>query len=137
MTGFINGVKNREGDIFMVKCRIAVATDGKNGLEGTVSNVFGRAKTFTIIETHDEKVISVNILDNPALSYSHGAGPIAIKTLIDEKVKLVIANELGVGASEILQQHDVLYLKAEQGDNVGKVIKKAIAYYTKELSQSS
>lgn len=55
----------------MVKRRIAIATDGKNGLEDVVSNVFGRASTFTILETTDEQIINVNIIDNPALSYSH------------------------------------------------------------------
>jgi predicted Fe-Mo cluster-binding NifX family protein len=88
-----------EGEKLMVKRRIAVATDGKKGLEDVVSNVFGRAKTFTIVDAEDEKIINVSILENPALAYAHGAGPIAIKTLIDDGVEVVIANELGVGAS--------------------------------------
>ena len=110
----------------MVKLRIAVATDGKNGVEDTISNVFGRAKTFTIVEAEDEKIISISVLDNPALSYPHGAGPIATKTLIDNGVKVVIANELGVGAAEILQQHKVSYIQAKPGTNVGKAIKEAL-----------
>lgn len=120
----------------MVKHKIAVATDGKNGLEDTISNVFGRAKTFTIVEAEDEKIINVSILDNPALSYSHGAGPIVTKMLIDNRVEVVIATELGVGASEILQQHKVIYIQAEPGTNVGKAVKKALRTQ-KELSQSN
>lgn len=116
----------------MVKHRIAVATDGKNGLEDAVSNVFGRARTFTIVEADDEKIISVSVLDNPALSYPHGAGPIVTKTLIDDGVEVVIANELGVGASEILKQHNIIYIQAKQGTNVGKAIKKATANRQKE-----
>ena len=42
----------------MTKCRIAVATNGKKELDDTVSNVFGRAKTYTIIDVENEKVIS-------------------------------------------------------------------------------
>jgi predicted Fe-Mo cluster-binding NifX family protein len=121
----------------MVKRRIAVATDGKNGLEDTVSNVFGRAKTFTIVEADDEKILSVSVLDNPALSYSHGAGPIAIKTLIDDGVEVVIADELGVGASEILRQHNILYIQAKPGTKVGKATTKALHMHKKALSQSS
>jgi len=117
----------------MVKRKIAVATDGKNGLEDTVSNVFGRAKTFTIIEAENEKIISVNVLDNLALSYPHGAGPIVTKTLIDDGVKVVIANELGVGASEILTQHNIIYIQAKPGTNVGEAIKKAL-HTQKKLS---
>jgi predicted Fe-Mo cluster-binding NifX family protein len=120
----------------MVKCRIAVATNGKNGLEGVVANVFGRAKTFTIVDVDDEKLISVSVLENPALSYAHGAGPIAIKTLIDDGVEVVIANELGVGASEILEQHNIIYIQAKLGTNVKEAIKNALRTYTK-LSQTS
>jgi predicted Fe-Mo cluster-binding NifX family protein len=121
----------------LVKRRIAVATDGKNGLEDVVSNVFGRAKTFTIVDAEDEKIIGVSVLENPALSYSHGAGPIAIKTLIDDGVEVVIANELGVGASEILEQHNIIYIQAKPGANVGETVKNALHTHKKKLSQTS
>ena len=39
----------------MVKLKIAVATEGKNGLEDVVSVVFGRAKTFTVVEAEGNK----------------------------------------------------------------------------------
>ncbi|MBN1358688.1 NifB/NifX family molybdenum-iron cluster-binding protein [Candidatus Bathyarchaeota archaeon] len=116
----------------MVKLRIAVATDGKNGIDDAVSNVFGRAKTFTIVDVDDEKIISVKVLENPALSYSHGAGPIAIKTLIDDGVKVVIANELGIGASEILQQHNIIYIQEKPGTNAGAAIKNALRTQNKK-----
>jgi predicted Fe-Mo cluster-binding NifX family protein len=121
----------------MVKRRIAVATDGKNGLEDTVSNVFGRARTFTIVDAEDEKIIGTSVLENPALSYSHGAGPIAIKMLIDDAVEMVLANELGVGASEILEQHNIIYIQAKPGTNVGDAIKKALRAHKRKLSQIS
>jgi predicted Fe-Mo cluster-binding NifX family protein len=117
-----------------VKRRIAVATEGKKGLEDVVSKVFGRAKTFTIIEADDEKTISVSVIENPALSYSHGAGPIAIKTLIDDGVETVIANELGIGASEILEQHNIGYIKAKPGVNVEEIIKKVFFTHKRKLS---
>ena len=119
----------------MVKRKIAVATNGKNGLKDTVSNVFGRAKTFTIVDTDDEKILSVSVLANPALSYAHGAGPIAIKTLIDAGVEMVIANELGVGASEILKQHNVSYIQAKPDTNAGDAIQNALHTH-KKLSRT-
>jgi len=121
----------------MVKHRIAVATDGKDGLEDVVSNVFGRAITFTIVDTEDEKIIGVSVLENPALSYHHGAGPIAIKMLIDAGVEVVLANELGVGASDILKQHNIIYIQAKPGTNVGEAIKKALRTHKRKLSQIS
>jgi predicted Fe-Mo cluster-binding NifX family protein len=110
----------------MMKIRIAVATNGREGLDDVVSNVFGRAKTFTIVNVENEKVVSVRIIENPALSYSHGAGPIAIKTLIDDGVKIVIANDLGIGASEILKNHNIKHVKVKPGTNVKKAIDKAL-----------
>jgi predicted Fe-Mo cluster-binding NifX family protein len=110
----------------MAKRRIAVATDGKNGLEDAVSNVFGRAKTFTIVDVEDEKITNVSMLGNPARSYPHGAGPIAIKTLIDNGVEVVIANEIGVGASDILKQHNIVYIQAKPGTKTRNAIKNAL-----------
>jgi predicted Fe-Mo cluster-binding NifX family protein len=121
-----NELESGKGEMFMVKRRIAVATDGKNGLEDVISNVFGRARTFTIVDAEDEKIIGVSVLENPALSYSHGAGPIVIKTLIDDGVETVIANEPGVGASEILKQHNIIYIQAKPGTNVGETIKHTL-----------
>ena len=94
-------------------------------MDDAVANVFGRAKTFTIVEVDDEKIISVKVLKNPAISYSHGAGPIAIKTLIDDGVEMVIADELGIGASEILENHNIKYVSAKPGTNVEKAVNKA------------
>jgi predicted Fe-Mo cluster-binding NifX family protein len=121
----------------MTKLRIAIATNGKSGLEDAVSNVFGRAKTFTVVDVEDEKILSVKVLENPALSYSHGAGPIAIKTLIDDRVEVVIADELGIGASEILKQHNIIYMQAKPGTNVGDAIKNALRTHKRKLSQAS
>jgi len=133
----IKEVKNQGKMKNLVKRRIAVATDGKDGLEDAVSNVFGRARTFTIVDVEDEKIIGVSVLENPALSYRHGAGPIAIKMLIDDGVEVVLANELGVGASDILKQHNIIYIQAKPSTNVGEAIKKALRTHKKKLSQIS
>ena len=110
----------------MGKLRIAVATNEKNGLEDVVSNVFGRAKTFTIINAEDEKITDVTILENSAASYHHGAGPIAVKTLVDEGVEVVLANELGIGASELLKQHNITIIPVKPGTNVAEAAKEAL-----------
>jgi predicted Fe-Mo cluster-binding NifX family protein len=108
------------------KLRIAVATNEKNGLEDVVSNVFGRAKTFTIVDAEDEKITGVTILENSAVAYHHGAGPIAVKMLVDEGVEVVLANELGIGASELLKQHNITIIPVKPGTNVRDAAKKAL-----------
>lgn len=111
----------------MGKLRIAVATNGKDGLCDVVSKVFGRAKTFTIIDAEDdENITDVRILENSAASYHHGAGPIAVKMLIDEGVNVVLANELGLGASGLLKQHNVKVVPVKPGTNVEIATKRAL-----------
>jgi predicted Fe-Mo cluster-binding NifX family protein len=108
------------------KLRIAVATNEKNGLEDVVSNVFGRAKTFTIIDAEDENITNVTILENSAVSYHHGSGPIAVKMLVDAGVEVVLANELGIGASELLKQHNIKTIPVKPGTKVAEATKKAL-----------
>jgi predicted Fe-Mo cluster-binding NifX family protein len=115
------------------KLKIAVATNEKNGLGDVVSNVFGRAKTFTIVDAEDENITDVRILENSALSYHHGAGPIAVKMLVDEGVEVVLSNELGIGASELLKQHNISIIPVKPGTNVGEATKKALRTYKEKV----
>jgi predicted Fe-Mo cluster-binding NifX family protein len=108
------------------KLRIAVATNGSNGLKDEVSSVFGRAKTFTIVDAEDGNITSTRTLENSAAGYHHGAGPIAVKMLIDEGVKVVLANELGLGASDLLKQHNITIIPTKPGTNVEVASKKAL-----------
>jgi predicted Fe-Mo cluster-binding NifX family protein len=108
------------------KHKIAVASNGPEGLNDNVSNVFGRAKTFTIIDTEDENIVATKTLENPAVAFHHGAGPIAVKMLIDEGVKVLLANELGFGASELLKQHNITILSTKPGTKVETATKQAL-----------
>lgn len=110
----------------MVTLKIAVATDEKKGLDDVVSKVFGRAKTFTILDTEDKKIAAVTILENSAASYHHGAGPIAVKMLVDEGVQVVLANELGIGASDLLKQHNITVIPVKPGTTVQDAAKKIL-----------
>ena len=108
------------------KYRIAVATNGEKGLKDNVSDVFGRANTFTIVDVENgEKKVS-KIVKNPALSYDHGAGPIAVKELVDSKVDLVICPQLGHGASSILEHHGLTIILAKAGTKVAEAAEDAL-----------
>jgi predicted Fe-Mo cluster-binding NifX family protein len=110
----------------MKKFRIAVATKGREGLEDVVSEVFGRADAFTVIDTEEGEIKRVKILKNPAVSYKYGAGPIVVKMLIDEGVNMVLATEVGLGASALLEQHDVATMTVEPGTSVKDSVRKAL-----------
>jgi predicted Fe-Mo cluster-binding NifX family protein len=108
------------------KLRIAVATNGSNGLKDEVSDVFGRAKTFTIVDAENENMLSTKTLENSAANFHHGAGPIAIKMLVDEDVNVVLANDLGFGASELLKQHNIIFIHTKPCTKVEAAINQAL-----------
>jgi predicted Fe-Mo cluster-binding NifX family protein len=108
------------------KFRIAVATNGKDGLEDAVSQVFGRANTFTIIDIEDGEIGEVKIIENPAASYQHGVGPLVVKKLADSKVNVVIAPEFGPGASTLLKQHQITMISAKPDTIVKNTIEDAL-----------
>ena len=114
------------GNQLKKKLRIAVATNGKKGLEDTVSEVFGRAKTFTIVDIEDGAIQIFRIIENPALPYEHGAGPIAVKELVDSKVDKVIGPQLGHGASSILEHHSIKINLAQGGIKVAQAIEDSL-----------
>jgi len=106
----------------MEKLRIAIPTRGRDGLEDTVSEVFGRANTFTIIDVEGKKIKHIEIVQNPAASYKHGAGPLVVKMLADMRVNKVMAGELGPGVSTLLEQFKIDRDQAKPGSPVGEII---------------
>lgn len=106
--------------------RIAFATKEKKGLEDRISWAFGRADTFTVLDTEGEKISELKILDNPGKTYQHGAGPIAVKMLLDAGVTVVIAYELGIGASELLKQHNIRHVLVKPNTKVEEALRIGI-----------
>jgi predicted Fe-Mo cluster-binding NifX family protein len=110
----------------LVNLKVAVATEGKDGLQDVVSKVFGRAKTFTIVDVENEEVANIKVIENPASEYHHGAGPITVKMLIDEGVQVVLAKELGIGASELLKQHKITVKPTKPKTKVKVALEEAL-----------
>jgi predicted Fe-Mo cluster-binding NifX family protein len=78
-----------------MQLKIAVPVKDNKGLEDVISEVFAKAKTFTIVGGQkNEQIINVQVLDNPATSYEHISGPIVAKMLADLKVDYVLAAEI-------------------------------------------
>ncbi len=105
-----------------MKIKLAIPTEGDRGVEDVVSGVFGRAKTFTIVEVSDGSIGDVKVVENPAVSYKHGAGPIVVKMLVDMGVDVVTAREFGPGASALLEQHKIKTLKMKTPISVTEAI---------------
>ena len=111
----------------MRELKIAVPTKTHKGLEDVVSEVFGKAKTFTIVDIEDGEVKDLQVIDNPAASYEYGAGPVAVKTLVDLKVNLVAATEFGPGASSLLAQHNIKKISVKPDTKVADSIKEVLS----------
>lgn len=108
----------------VVRIKLAVPTKSRKEVEDVVSKVFGRSKTFTLIELVDREVKDVEVVDNPAISYKHGVGPIVVKMLTEKGVNVVAAREFGPGASALLEQNNIKMVKVEAGTPLNEVIKK-------------
>jgi predicted Fe-Mo cluster-binding NifX family protein len=108
------------------KSRVAIPTKGRGGLEDVVSEVFGRANTFTIADIEEGTIKNLKTLENPAVSYSHGAGPIVVKMLLDEGVNIVIAAEFGPGVNTLLDQHKVTKITVAAGTSVKQSIRELL-----------
>jgi predicted Fe-Mo cluster-binding NifX family protein len=108
------------------KTRIAVATRESKGLQDTVSEVFGRAKTFTLIDVREKVIQNVEVLENPAASLKQGAGPVATKTLGEAGVNIVAAGEIGPGASTLLGIYQIREILVKPGTTVDEAIKMAL-----------
>ena len=106
------------------KLRIAIPTKGEGGLEDVVSDVFGRANTFTIIDVEGKEVKRVEVIQNPASSYKHGTGPVVVKTLTDMGVNTVVASEFGPGVSTLLEHFNVAKVEVKSNTRVAEAIKK-------------
>jgi predicted Fe-Mo cluster-binding NifX family protein len=111
----------------MGKLKIAIPTKAYAGLDDTVSEVFGKAKTFTIMDVENGQVKNVRVIDNIAASYDYGSGPVTAKTLADLKVDLVIAGELGPGASGLLKHHGIRKITTKPNTRVADVIEENLA----------
>jgi len=110
----------------MSKVKIAIPTKGGKGLGDQISDVFGRSEKFTILEVSDDSVMKVEVVDNPAASYKHGAGPIVVKMLTDMGVTAVAAREFGLGVSTLLEQNGIKKFTVKAGIKVKEAIQKIL-----------
>ena len=106
--------------------RLAVPTKGDKGLEDSVSDVFGRSERFVILEISDGSVVNVKVVENPAASYKHGAGPIVVKMLSDMGVTAVAAREFGPGVSTLLEQNGIKRFNVEANISVKEAVQKVL-----------
>ena len=104
--------------------KIAFPTRNWKGLEDIISEVFVRAETFTIVDFDVEKKVirNVLILNNDAKAFSQGAGPAAIKILLDNNVEIIGFHDIGIGSRGLLDEKGIRYFKLRSGIKVADAL---------------
>ncbi|MBC7081320.1 MAG: NifB/NifX family molybdenum-iron cluster-binding protein [Thermoplasmatales archaeon] len=105
--------------------RILIATTS-GGLEDSISSVFGRSPTYTLVEIEGNKIKNVEVLPNPFADSFRGAGIRAGQFAIDKGVNVVVAGNFGPNAAQILQKAgiEMLILQGKVKDAIERYIEK-------------
>ena len=93
--------------------KIAFASSSSGGLEDTVSPVFGRARTFTIVELENGEIKNVTTIENPAVQLPGGAGIQTAQFIAEQGVTHVVAGNFGPNSSMILAQMGIEMIRME------------------------
>ena len=81
------------------KMRIVIPSEGKH-LAAPASSVFGRSSTFIFV---DPETLECEVMENPAVGASGGAGVQAAQTVLQKDIYAVIAPNLGPNAFRVFQ----------------------------------
>jgi predicted Fe-Mo cluster-binding NifX family protein len=82
--------------------RIAISSTGKT-INDEISEVFGRCPYFLIVE--NKKIIE--IIKNESVNQRGGAGISASKLMAEKKIDIVISNNVGPRALDVLEQFKI------------------------------
>ena len=102
--------------------RIAVPSTGKRKLSNKIADTFSRTPNFTIVTIEDKKIKKVEVLDNPGMTPTRGAGPLAASVLKDNQVNILLTSEMGPGAQDILDSYGIEVELVKEGKWVSDVI---------------
>lgn len=102
---------------------IVVATT-EGGLEDTVSPVFGRAPTYTLVEVEGGRIVGAEVIRNPYQGAPGGAGIQAAQFVAQRSPRAVIAGNFGPSASGILAQAGIELVPA-----AGITVRDAVERY--------
>jgi len=104
--------------------RIAVSTTS-GGLDDKVSEVFGRAVSFTIVDVENGEIKSVEVVRNDFAVRGGGAGIAVSQFLADKGVNVVITGNVGPNALSVLSSAGIKVYRAG-GLKVSEAIEKLL-----------
>ena len=115
--------------------RVAVSTTS-GGLDDKVSDVFGRAVSFTIVDVEDGEIRNIDIVRNDFAVRGGGAGVAVSQFLADTGVNAVITGNVGPNALAVLSSAGIKVYRGS-GLTVKEAIEKLIRGELEEITSPS
>ena len=108
--------------------KIALACDDNNGLNGQVSQHFGRCPSYVIVDVEGNEIKKTDIISNPY--YENHVPGMVPKFISEQGVHVMIAGGMGPRAIDMFSNYGIQVVTGAIG-NVGNVLK---AYLQGEIS---
>ncbi|MFH1722184.1 MAG: cation diffusion facilitator family transporter [Candidatus Altiarchaeota archaeon] len=105
--------------------RIGLPVIEDAGLDSNLSPQFSKTPYFMFVDVDGNQVKGMKVLENPAKNLEKKIGMTAAKFLVDNKINVLIAREVGEGAYYALKEHLVETYLFE-----GQTVKDAIKNFT-------
>ena len=111
-----------------------IALPTKNGgLDDEVSQIFGRAPSFTMVQIEEKEIKDHSVINNQHAQSASGAGVQAAQMLVNEGVQAVIGGNFGPNLASVLNQAGVK-LYQFQGGTVSEAVEGLIEDQLQEVS---
>ncbi len=115
--------------------KVAISTTS-GGLDDKVSEVFGRAVSFTIVDIENGEVKNVEVVRNDFAVRGGGAGVAVSQFLVDKGVNAVITGNVGPNALAVLSSAGVKVYRGG-GLKVKEAIEKLVRGELEEITTPS
>jgi predicted Fe-Mo cluster-binding NifX family protein len=118
-------VNARPGKMAVV--RVAVPVMAQDGLHSKLSQHFGKAPFFIIIDLEDNNIKGWDIIENPAADLERKMGVKAAEFLVSRDVNVLIVHDIGAGPFYTLHDNFVKMLQMpDAAGNVEEVVDKVL-----------
>ncbi len=92
--------------------KIAIPLADNNGENSKISEHFGHAPYFAIVEVHDNEEIELEIIENPLLEHGPGELPEFLKS---QQVEIIIVRGIGKRAISFFENFGVKVIRGAEG----------------------
>jgi predicted Fe-Mo cluster-binding NifX family protein len=114
--------------------KIAASTT-QGGLDDTVTEHFGRAESFTIVEVDGDEIKGVEVVKNTGAMQPSGAGIAASQLIVNKDADVLLTGNVGPKAFTVLQAAGVRIYRAS-GLKVSEAVEKCLRGELEEIISS-